>query len=215
MRNSFLFCFLSFAVCAFGQHYKLYKTQNYHNQLRLNTSTGEVVQIQDDGQMWLVTEPFESTEESDNRFRLYETQNMWTFIELDTYTGRTWQVQYSAKSPDEMFAIPIESEYLGIAKEPRFRLYGTQNMWTFIELDTYTGKIWQLQYSLKNDNTRFIIPINSDHLNYTFENVFDIQPMTSMYQYYLINTKTGEMWQFQWNTKPDKGDKTYRWIKKL
>lgn len=33
-----------------------------------------------------------------------------------------------------------------------------------------------------------------------------------MYQFYLINKDTGEMWQFQWSTKSEDG---YRWIKKI
>ena len=39
--------------------------------------------------------------------------------------------------------------------------------------------------------------------------IFSIQPLTSMYQYYLINDNTGDMWKFQWSTKGD----DYRWIK--
>jgi hypothetical protein len=31
-----------------------------------------------------------------------------------------------------------------------------------------------------------------------------------MFQYYLLNEETGEMWQFQWSTKGDE----YRWIEK-
>lgn len=34
--------------------YKMYRTQNYHNQLRLNTMTGEMQQVQDDGQFWII-----------------------------------------------------------------------------------------------------------------------------------------------------------------
>lgn len=40
------------AFTSYAQVYKMYKTRNYHNQLRLNTMTGEVQQIQDDGQSW-------------------------------------------------------------------------------------------------------------------------------------------------------------------
>ena len=36
--------------------------------------------------------------------------------------------------------------------------------------------------------------------------------MVSMYQFYLVNRDTGEMWQFQWST--DSND-NYRWIKKI
>jgi hypothetical protein len=35
--------------------------------------------------------------------------------------------------------------------------------------------------------------------------------LTSMYQYYLINDNTGDMWKFQWSTKGD----DYRWIEKF
>ena len=33
----------------------------------------------------------------------------------------------------------------------RFKLFSTQNMWTFIKLDTQTGQMWQVQYSVKGD----------------------------------------------------------------
>lgn len=33
----------------------------------------------------------------------------------------------------------------------RFKLFPTQNMWTFIKLDTQTGQMWQVQYSVKGD----------------------------------------------------------------
>ena len=34
-----------------------------------------------------------------------------------------------------------------------YKLYATENMWTFLELDTATGIIWQVQYSVKGDST--------------------------------------------------------------
>ena len=52
MRTLILFMLCLLPTLANGQTYKMYKTQNYHNQLRLNTKTGEVQQIQDDGQSW-------------------------------------------------------------------------------------------------------------------------------------------------------------------
>ena len=47
-----LFALMVIAFTSYAQVYKMYKTRNYHNQLRLNTMTGEVQQIQDDGQSW-------------------------------------------------------------------------------------------------------------------------------------------------------------------
>ena len=45
-----VFCFIPSLMA--GQNYKMYSTRKYHNQLRLNTMTGEGKQIQNDGQTW-------------------------------------------------------------------------------------------------------------------------------------------------------------------
>jgi hypothetical protein len=149
--------FLSFGVHA--QTYKFYKTQNIHNQLRLNTLTGEVYQIQNDGQTFLVHPTTTPLNEKPNRYALYETQNMWTFILLDKFSGKLWQCQYSVKGSDY------------------------RSSWV----------------------------INPYALSSTESNKFTIQPLTSMYQYYLIDDETGNMWKFQWSTKGD----DYRWIEKF
>jgi len=150
--------FLSFSV--HSQTYKFYQTQNIHNQLRLNTKTGEVSQIQDDGQTFLVHPTTTSLNEKPNRYVLYETQNMWTFILLDKFSGKLWQCQYSVKGINYISSWVINP------------------------------------YALSNTET----------------NKFTIQPLTSMYQYYLINDETGDMWKFQWTTKDDD---SYRWIEKF
>ena len=95
-----LFALMVIAFTSYAQVYKMYKTRNYHNQLRLNTMIGEIQQIQDDGQSWEICSAREILGDKEGRFRLYETQNMWTFIMLDTYTGKNWQVQFSVKGED-------------------------------------------------------------------------------------------------------------------
>ena len=55
MRKIAALLFLCFMpIILFAQTYKMYQTRNYHNQLRLNTATGEVLQVQDDGQSWKI-----------------------------------------------------------------------------------------------------------------------------------------------------------------
>ena len=45
--------------------------------------------------------------------------------------------------------------------------------------------------------------MNSIELS-TFESSeLTIEPLASMFQYYLINEETGDMWKFQWATKGD------------
>lgn len=159
MKISSVIFALLISVVGSAQTYKLYQTENIHNQLRLNTKTGEVYQIQDDGQKFLVHKPTTPDNEISNRYMLHKTENMWTFILLDKFSGKLWQCQYSVQG----------TEYMG--------------SWV----------------------------INPYTLSSSQRSIFTIQPMTSMFQFYLINDESGEMWKFQWSTKGD----DYRWIEKM
>ena len=117
------FALMVITLASYAQVYKMYSTRNYHNQLRLNTMTGEVQQIQDDGQSWIICSAREISGDKESRFCLYETQNMWTFIMLDTYTGKNWQVQFSVKGEDYMFAASTSS-LLHIPKQLQIGLIG-------------------------------------------------------------------------------------------
>ena len=98
-------------------------------------------------------------------YKLYSTQNMWTFLELETYTGRIWQVQFSMES-NKRFKVPVNTTDYSIFDEDsgivdnryagRFELYPTENMYTFILLDTYNGNTWQVQWSME-ENKRGIV----------------------------------------------------------
>lgn len=207
---------LCLPIVGLSQTYKLYRTQNYHNQLRLNTATGEIKQVQDDGQSWTICPGIDNSLSATNRFALYETQNMWTFIMLDSYTGKSWQVQYSVKGVDYMFYTPINRYSLSFPTtndnwKNRFQLFQTENMWNFILLDSYTGRLWQVQYSTKDFDNLMCLPINETELAKSNRSIFSISPLTSMYQFYLTNDNTGEMWKFQWSTKGD----DYRWIERF
>lgn len=46
----------------------------------------------------------------------------------------------------------------------RYKLFPTQNMWTFIKLDTQTGQMWQLQYSINDEKGRFEYDLNPNAL---------------------------------------------------
>ena len=99
----------------------------------------------------------------DARFRLFKTQNMWTQLMLDTRTGRLLQVSFTVKDDGARGWLPINDKVLvedeKNAKDGRFTLYPTDNMWTFLLLDQENGRVWQCQYSLEKDG-RFIAPIS-------------------------------------------------------
>ena len=93
----------------------------------------------------------------------------------------------------------------------RYILQKTKNIWTFILLDKSTGKLWQCQFSVGNTKDILSVAINTVDLTNAEDGEFTLDPLTSMYQFYLTNQKTGEMWMFQWTTEGAE----YRWIKKL
>lgn len=84
--------------------------------------------------------------------------------------------------------------------QTRYKLFPTQNMWTFLKLDTMTGKIWQVQYSTKGPEYRFETVLNSRALNQK-KNVgrFTLYPTQNTYNFILLDQIDGHTYQVQWN----------------
>ena len=95
----------------------------------------------------------------------------------------------------------------------RYKLYGTENMYTLLELDTKTGKIKQVQWSLDSDSEG-TFTINNDDLSYGYgygSGSFELYPTKNMYQFVLIDKTDGRKWHVQWGTGGDKS----RWIRRI
>lgn len=92
------------------------------------------------------------------RYKIYKTENMYNLLKLDTATGRIWQVQYGMNNYAKPMETPIDDRSLLMSSEKvcsgRFELYPTNNMYTFILLDTLWGSVWQVQWST-NPKQRF------------------------------------------------------------
>lgn len=90
---------------------------------------------------------------------------------------------------------------------PIYKLYPTQNMWTFLELETTTGRIWQLQYSVKGDDYRYKVIVSYENLAYWPDDQycgrFELYPTENIYQFILLDTQNGNTWQVQWSDKPE------------
>ena len=43
---------------------------------------------------------------------------------------------------------------------PYYKLYPTENMWTFLELETFSGRIYQVQFSTKGADYRYKTVLN-------------------------------------------------------
>ena len=97
------------------------------------------------------------------RYRLFYTQNMWSFLLLDTAYGKVWKCQYTVKGDKYRFKTAINLIPLvpsSKARTGRFTLYPTDNMWNFLMVDQFDGRVWQVQYSTEADKN-FILQIQS------------------------------------------------------
>ena len=84
----------------------------------------------------------------------------------------------------------------------RYRLFKTTNMWTFILLDTATGRAWQVQYSV-SDSPAVKVPINERSLlpDSVIEKNgrFTLYPTQNMYTFLLLDREDSRIWQLQWS----------------
>ena len=72
-------------------------------------------------------------------------------------------VLLSAMVPLQTFAAePVEVNYEMQRLDTRYRLFKTVNTWIFLELDTQTGKVWQVQFSSNEKDGRSKIEIRPD-----------------------------------------------------
>ncbi len=86
----------------------------------------------------------------------------------------------------------------------RYRLFPTQNMWTFLKLDTMTGKIWQVQFSVDGDDYRFETILNSIDIAEELElekkvGRFTLFPTRNTYNFILLDQIDGYTYQVQWS----------------
>lgn len=92
---------------------------------------------------------------------------------------------------------------------PCYKLYPTDNIWTFLELETYSGRIWQVQFSTKGPDYRFKCVLNDESLLSIFDQKggyagrFELYKTQNMYNSILLDTETGSTWQVQWSMEKE------------
>ena len=96
--------------------------------------------------------------------------------------------------------------------QKRYKLYPTENIYNLLLLDTKTGQIEQVQWSLEFDKEG-TTTINSDDLSYGVgpgPGTFELYPTKNMYQFILIDKTDGRKWHVQWGLSDSK-----RWIRRI
>jgi len=86
-----------------------------------------------------------------------------------------------------------------------YRLFPTQNMWTFIKLNTRNGRMWQVQYDVQDDN-RFetylnILPLVDKEKE--VDNRFTLYSTQNSWTFILLDQLDGRVWQVQWSMEPE------------
>ena len=84
-----------------------------------------------------------------------------------------------------------------------FVLYPTTNVYTFLKLDTRNGKIWQVQYSI--DENEFEVVLNNIELVTNGKpGQFALYPTTNNWTFILLDTINGDTYHVQWSQDADK-----------
>ena len=95
----------------------------------------------------------------------------------------------------------VSAELYGAgARIPRFQLFSTHNEWSFLKLDTMTGKIWIVQYA-NNSANRFERVLDDN--NRVREGAEAICGRFTLYRardwnFILLDTIDGRCWHVQW-----------------
>lgn len=86
---------------------------------------------------------------------------------------------------------------------PRFEVHQTQNIFTLLLLDTQTGGLWQVQYSLDSKHPEGGVPLSTGVLTdgSGYNGRFSLKATPNFWTYMLTDTKTGAMWHCQFSIK--------------
>lgn len=83
-----------------------------------------------------------------------------------------------------------------------YKLFPTNNMWTFLKLDTRNGRIWTVQFTVKDDaRYRYEVPLSTELLaeGANAENGrFTLYSTQNIYNFILLDQIDGRCWQVQW-----------------
>lgn len=107
------------------------------------------------------------------------------------------------------------SEDAKLSDKDRYKMYQTENIYTLLRLDTKTGRIDQVQWSLEDGNEGSV-PVNSVDYSAGYKcsqygaGVFELYPTKNMYQFILLNKVDGRMWHIQWGMEASK-----RWVNRI
>lgn len=89
-----------------------------------------------------------------------------------------------------------------ISENTIYQLFPTQNIWTFIKLDTRNGKMWQTHFTISNDGVKGefilnILPLVSKDKEVNGR--FTLYQTENIYNFLLLDQIDGKVYQVQWS----------------
>jgi hypothetical protein len=114
------------------------------------------------------------------------------------FTPNTPQDSILCSIDDAVSSLVFNDEHYG-----RYKIYPTENIHILLKLDTASGIIKMVQWSLKQDE-EFEVFINTEWLATGIlakKGRFELYPTKNMYQFILLDTLMGSTWHVQWGTK--------------
>ena len=83
-----------------------------------------------------------------------------------------------------------------------YRLFPTTNRWNFIKLNTRDGRMWQVQYSMEDDQIEVPLSLTTRISKEEEKNGrFFLYPTQNMWTFILLDQLDGRVWQVQWSTE--------------
>lgn len=101
--------------------------------------------------------------------------------------------------------VPRSGERLTVPprrSDARFTLTPTQNIWTFLLLDSSNGRVWQVHYAVADSAFAGRLAINEDALTPAASahvGRFTLQETQNIYTFLLLDQDDGRVWQLQWS----------------
>jgi hypothetical protein len=87
-----------------------------------------------------------------------------------------------------------------------YRLFSTNNIYTFIMLNTKNGRMWQVQWGLEEKYRHESILSETNLVNKEDERIgrFFLYPTSNIYTFILVDQIDGRTWQVQWGKEGER-----------
>lgn len=107
----------------------------------------------------------------------------------------------------------VSSESIeNMMRKARYKMLPTQNNNILLKLDTKRGRIWMVQYRMRDQSAMEITIDNYAAVSESsgWNGRFDMYPTNNMYNFLMIDTETGQVYQVQWSF-----DENKRFVEKI